>query len=202
MTPYVFYKELNWQETTQKLIHIARSHWALYCLAPWGCEQSMQHWSTYTSIHIFELYLAPKKAANLSTEHCLAKLNFAIFLLKSSWILYYAQELQHAQLTGANGSLLTQSVTRTPSTPCGLVVLRRAQTSSGIDPTISLSLRKAIPVCINKVCGNANNIVVRFCSRMNTNVLQTCIWLTQIAQLSHLAWDSFTQLIMINLKES
>eukprot|EP00585_Thalassiosira_rotula_P024591 CAMPEP_0196240668 /NCGR_PEP_ID=MMETSP0913-20130531/18505_1 /TAXON_ID=49265 /ORGANISM="Thalassiosira rotula, Strain GSO102" /LENGTH=68 /DNA_ID=CAMNT_0041523117 /DNA_START=162 /DNA_END=364 /DNA_ORIENTATION=- len=54
----------------------------------------------------------------------------------------YAQELQQGQST--SGGLPEQSVTSTPRTPGGLVLFRRAQTSDGISPVRSLSLRKAI----------------------------------------------------------
>lgn len=55
--------------------------------------------------------------------------------------IVYAQELQHGQSTSAGAA---QSVTSTPSTPGGLVLFRRAQTSAGMTPVSSLSLRKAI----------------------------------------------------------
>lgn len=56
----------------------------------------------------------------------------------------HAQELQHGQST--SGGLPEQSVTKTPRSPGGLVLLRSAQTSSGIAPVKSFTLRNAIPV--------------------------------------------------------
>lgn len=65
-----------------------------------------------------------------------------IFTSKYSSI--YAQELQQGQTT--SGETPEQSVTNTPRTPGGLVLFRREQTSEGICPVRSLSLRKATPV--------------------------------------------------------
>lgn len=70
-----------------------------------------------------------------------------LLLVSSSsfWLCpYYAQELQQGQST--LGSSPPQSVTNTPRTPGGLVLFRKAHTSEGITPVISLSLRNAIPV--------------------------------------------------------
>ena len=56
-----------------------------------------------------------------------------------------AHELQQAH--SSSGGLPPQSDTRTPRFPGGFVVLRFAQTSAGISPVRSVSLRNAIPVC-------------------------------------------------------
>mmetsp|Transcript_37192 Transcript_37192/g.77907 ORF Transcript_37192/g.77907 Transcript_37192/m.77907 type:complete len:138 (+) Transcript_37192:89-502(+) len=56
-------------------------------------------------------------------------------------------EEQQGQSTSGFGGL--QSVTRVPSKPGGLVLLRFAQTSGGITPVKSLSLKKPIRKFVN-----------------------------------------------------
>ena len=109
----------------------------------------------------------------------------------------HAQELQHGQST--SGGLPEQSVTNTPRTPPGLVLLRSAQTSSGIAPVRAFTLRNAIPVC--KSMFTRRTIIVSVLPPATTKSGRILI-LTQIVQLSHLARDCGTEQVMIDLEKS
>ena len=62
------------------------------------------------------------------------------------------EEQQLHSTFGLFGGL--QSATNVPRNPGGFVLLRLAQTSSGITPEKSLLLKKAIPVKCEKVVSN------------------------------------------------
>ena len=68
-------------------------------------------------------------------------------ILQQKHISHYAitlhDEQQGHSTSGSFGGL--QSATNVPRNPGGLVLLRLAQTSAGMTPVKSLSLKKAIP---------------------------------------------------------
>lgn len=72
--------------------------------------------------------------------------HFSLFLFSFS---LYAHSLQQVHTT--SGGLPAQSDTSTPRFPGGSVVLRFAQTSAGMVPVKSVSLRNAIPKMTSKV---------------------------------------------------
>jgi hypothetical protein len=63
--------------------------------------------------------------------------------ITDNYSIILQEEQQLHSTSGLSGGL--QSATKVPRNPGGLVLLRLAQTSAGITPVRSLSLKKAIP---------------------------------------------------------